>query len=466
MKTNHFVIFKKEKNNSFQNQTINQKINSLRSSSKKNKSPKKLRSSPKIKSETKNQKRANGFNVNLQNEDNLLINDSPINSVITQNSGRWDKEEHVKFLKGLITYGNDWKMVQKIIKTRSSSQSRSHAQKFFLKLKNSIKSAKIGNDQNELYEYIFQKNKNMFDLNDIKFNEEEKKKLLNVIISSINLCDKTKKHNKIRNSSYEYYNAYNIVSKSDNHSFHSDEDEDISENENINNEQFLNNKRKRSDYSNMNNNKNDEDKLNKNNKVFNVVKCVKYKNSEDYTINKNKIENSSLNSNNYINNTKNKTKNKFTIYTNNNKVNNNSNININNLGNNNTINNNSNKNINNQPIAQNLIINQRIYNITNNYNSVNNVNNFDLNNFYILNNNTNTINITLFNNDSSKGIHLSDNCIYNFTDNNIDGSQKKIKYGYEHNDNEDDFSLKENNNNDELSSIEKKDKGFSIRISI
>ena len=54
--------------------------------------------------------------------------------------GRWTKEEHIKFLKGLIEYGCDWKMVHKIVKTRSRAQARSHAQKYFVKMKKIIKS--------------------------------------------------------------------------------------------------------------------------------------------------------------------------------------------------------------------------------------------------------------------------------------------------------------------------------------
>ena len=53
--------------------------------------------------------------------------------------GRWTKEEHIKFLKGLIEYGCDWKMVHKIVKTRSRAQSRSHAQKYFVKMKKNYK---------------------------------------------------------------------------------------------------------------------------------------------------------------------------------------------------------------------------------------------------------------------------------------------------------------------------------------
>ena len=282
MKTNHFFILKKEKNNLKEKSPVNQKnpkINSLRSSSQKSKRTNKISPYDNIKSESKNQKILNGFNINYEKEESSFNPDTKLNS------GRWNKDEHNKFLKGLIQYGNDWKMVQKIIKTRSSSQSRSHAQKFFLKLKNLIKAAKISNEENELYEYIFRKNKNALDLNDIKLTEQEKKQLLEIIISSINLFDKNKILRKNVILSEEYLNNYDnykakLISKSENNSFHSDKDEDEDEesynliedknNKNeINKNQgknivFIGNKRKRS-YDDL---KYKDNALNKFKKIF------------------------------------------------------------------------------------------------------------------------------------------------------------------------------------------------------
>ena len=51
------------------------------------------------------------------------------------NDGRWSKEEHEKFLKGLVLYGIKWKKVKTLIETRTNTQVRSHAQKFFYKMK-------------------------------------------------------------------------------------------------------------------------------------------------------------------------------------------------------------------------------------------------------------------------------------------------------------------------------------------
>ena len=54
---------------------------------------------------------------------------------IISNEGRWSKEEHEKFLEGIELYGTNWHKVKTLIETRTSVQVRSHAQKFFYKMK-------------------------------------------------------------------------------------------------------------------------------------------------------------------------------------------------------------------------------------------------------------------------------------------------------------------------------------------
>ena len=49
--------------------------------------------------------------------------------------GRWNKDEHRKFIEAIIKFGNNWKDVQKYIDTRTSTQARSHVQKYFKKIK-------------------------------------------------------------------------------------------------------------------------------------------------------------------------------------------------------------------------------------------------------------------------------------------------------------------------------------------
>eukprot|EP00975_Prorocentrum_lima_P025946 5458554-Prorocentrum_lima.AAC.1 len=57
--------------------------------------------------------------------------------------GRWTREEHEAFLLGLRTYGREWKKVAQNIKTRTSAQIRSHAQKYFAKLSREGKEAYV-----------------------------------------------------------------------------------------------------------------------------------------------------------------------------------------------------------------------------------------------------------------------------------------------------------------------------------
>jgi SHAQKYF class myb-like DNA-binding protein len=60
------------------------------------------------------------------------------NEFATNNNynGRWTKKEHEKFLLAYSKYGHNWRKVQTIVSTRTSVQIRSHAQKFFLRIKN------------------------------------------------------------------------------------------------------------------------------------------------------------------------------------------------------------------------------------------------------------------------------------------------------------------------------------------
>ena len=64
----------------------------------------------------------------------------------TYNSyGYWNKSEHNKFIEALYLYNCDWLKIQTYLKSRTYKQVRSHAQKFYLKLK-SFKDEELGLD--------------------------------------------------------------------------------------------------------------------------------------------------------------------------------------------------------------------------------------------------------------------------------------------------------------------------------
>ena len=106
---------------------------------------------------------------------------------LKHNSGRWSEEEHQKFIEGILEYGNEWKKVRKIIKTRTSTQARSHAQKFFLRIKKNICEIKKKknknfdeNDNNTFFNYIINFFSN-WKKNKIELTQTQKEKLISVI---------------------------------------------------------------------------------------------------------------------------------------------------------------------------------------------------------------------------------------------------------------------------------------------
>jgi SHAQKYF class myb-like DNA-binding protein len=48
-----------------------------------------------------------------------------------EKKGRWTRAEHDAFLRGMVLYGREWKRVAQSIPTRTATQVRSHAQKYF-----------------------------------------------------------------------------------------------------------------------------------------------------------------------------------------------------------------------------------------------------------------------------------------------------------------------------------------------
>ena len=151
----------------------------------------------------------NSSNINMISEENinhLYNNNTPVKKQKTSNnknskysSGRWEVDEHKKFIEAIIKYGNDWKEVQKYIGTRSSSQARSHAQKFFIKLKQEQGKSKISNE----IDYSNSSIKNFHDaLQSISPEKKQKiiKELENIVFDKQISNKKRKRHRSNKNN--------------------------------------------------------------------------------------------------------------------------------------------------------------------------------------------------------------------------------------------------------------------------
>ena len=348
----------------------------------------------------------------LTNSDEKLkdeeIQASPDIPETEYNEGRWTKEEHSKFLKGILEYGNEWKMVQKIIKTRSSTQARSHAQKFFLKIKKIIKNEKLSINPDNLLKFIFNSDENFNE--GLPLTEIQRNRLLNVIISNLKTLDiNNSKSNKVnineikkltsqkkeekafcKKDSEDKFNFKNniiIISNSDNSNLTNNSSLDEQKNNIEISNNFCSKKRKGSSF----------------NRIFEIKKVIKYKYTNNYkklneSFNKNILEKSNLKTdkkriikiklnNNIKNERKKETKSK-------------------NIFNHNII----------YPIINgNYIINNNIINITNNYNNNNNSNSNNINNnTNNYNNMNNKTNININNNNSVNDIFNNDNKFNNF----------------------------------------------------
>ena len=67
------------------------------------------------------------------------------NQIPNFNEGRWKLKEHIVFLQGIQKFGTNWIKISQLIPKRTYKQIRSHAQKFFERLKG-FKDAELGID--------------------------------------------------------------------------------------------------------------------------------------------------------------------------------------------------------------------------------------------------------------------------------------------------------------------------------
>ena len=193
-------------------------------------------------------------------------------------SGRWKEVEHKKFLTAIILYGNNWKSVHKYIKSRSPTQSRSHAQKFLLKLRKKLNiipnydsvnfSMRLSN---ESIQKIIQE---IVENSSLKNTKIDKLKLLKLIIGFSNLLIGKSKFVSIDKNIY--------MTKFDPSSNYTIENEIIFRQEDLNRKVFLIEKTKRnhSNYSTKSNPISNHFLIEKNTKSEKELK--RYKNEFSY----------------------------------------------------------------------------------------------------------------------------------------------------------------------------------------
>ena len=165
-------------------------------------------------------------------------------SNITQ--GYWAKSDHKKFIEALYLYDCNWKKIQKYIKNRIYNQVRSHAQKFYLKLK-------YFKDEELEIDFTTPNVKSLSDIIKIikekESNSENCGKLLFIISEKLSFgknpskTPKKKEENKLNNC--ERQNENNTADHSANYNFIPNNFYQINFPEflmyiNINNQQFLN----------------------------------------------------------------------------------------------------------------------------------------------------------------------------------------------------------------------------------
>ena len=142
------------------------------------------------------------------------------------NTGKWALKEHIQFLQALEKYGVNWKIIRKIIPTRTATQIRSHCQKFFIKLKN-CKDEELGIDftldhirsMKDILDHIKSVNKN-FDVVNVllyisgKYSSNNDSKTMNKIEKAVNINNFfntiSKKNNNNNNNNNEINNKINF----------------------------------------------------------------------------------------------------------------------------------------------------------------------------------------------------------------------------------------------------------------
>ena len=175
-------------------------------------------------------------NLNELNERKLIKNNKTKNIKLFSlyheydiKEGRWNPDEHLRFIKAISIFGNDWKEIKNYVGSRSANQVRSHAQKFFLKLK-TFKDDFLGID------FTIEDIKNLFEIVN-KIKEYEKNNNCNNILLLIN--QKLLENNNFKNKySFSEININENEAKNKNKNIIKNEDIIENDNNNIENQFF------------------------------------------------------------------------------------------------------------------------------------------------------------------------------------------------------------------------------------
>ncbi|EGR30260.1 myb-like DNA-binding shaqkyf class family protein, putative [Ichthyophthirius multifiliis] len=156
-----------------------------------------------------NQSKKNSCKNSYQIEDNNNDSNQNFENNLKQ-TGRWTQDEHKKFIEGINMYGKNWKVIEQHIGTRTGSQIRSHAQKFFIKIEKEF----YNNDQK------IQSQDNIIQILNNKQKAENKNKQINIIQNKIQNKNKYKQKikqcQKIDILTQNQFQQNNIESKLEN----------------------------------------------------------------------------------------------------------------------------------------------------------------------------------------------------------------------------------------------------------
>ena len=206
--------------------------------------------------------------------------------------GRWSRDEHKKFIEAIIKFGNNWKEVQEYVNTRTSTQARSHAQKFFEKIKknNTLKffdSLDSDYSENFTNATILQLHKS--------YGNKSKSEINSIVNKFLSLeYDLPKKRRKMMNN-----NLNGIAKKKNNgnnYRKNNDINEDYEENEiyeepdeNKESKEDNNNNNEENNENNRNNNQNDNYK----NIIYNNM-IMENPSFQEYILNNNRLYNEQM----------------------------------------------------------------------------------------------------------------------------------------------------------------------------